>query len=90
MKQLNQEFVWFELNWQRPFALEDVTGLLAHLSQLTPRGFLCVEARSKGGNITYLIGTAAQYSGKISEIVRSHGEIELNAVKNVRRKPMSL
>ncbi len=90
MKRPNREFVWFALDWQRPFTVEDVHGLLAHLSQLTPRGYLAFEVRSRNGEIMHYVGFSPEYSGKICELVHSHGEIEFNAVKNVSRKPMSL
>ncbi len=90
MKRPDTDFVWYELNWQRPFTLENVHGLLAHLSQLTPRGYLAFEARSRNGEILQYVGFSPKYSGKISELVHSHGDIEFNAVKNISRKPMSL
>jgi len=90
MKRPDQEFVWYTLDWQRPFTLEDVHGLLAHLNQLTPRGYLAFEARSRNGKVLQYVGFSPQYSGKINELVHSHGEIEFSAVENMSRKPVSL
>lgn len=89
MKRPTTDFTWYEFDWQRPLSLEDVHGMLQHLSALTPRGYLAFEVRSRAGKIAYAIGTAPQYSGKIRELIRSHGDIEFNAT-SIRRKPMTL
>ena len=87
-----QDMQWFTLDWARPFPLEDVYGLLSHLSMLTPRGYLVLEARSSNNQTRYLVGTAPKYSGKIRELVQGRGDIEFNAVEetDASRKPMSL
>lgn len=83
-------FQWFEYDWQRPLSLDDVHGMLSHLSTQTPRGYLCVEARSRNGHIVYLVGTAPQYSGKMKELFQSHGDVSFSDVPTASRKPMRL
>ena len=38
--QLPLGFKWYEYTWHRPFSLDDVIGLLTHLAEFTPRGYL--------------------------------------------------
>jgi len=90
MKRPDNDFVWYALDWQRPFTIDDVTCLLAHISSSTPRGYLAFEVRSRNGEIMHYVGFSPQYSGKMIELFRSHGEIELTEVKNLTRKPVSL
>ncbi len=83
------DFDWYEFNWQRPIALEEVYAMLSHLSALTPRGYLVFEVRSRFGQVSFLIGTAAQYSGKIKEVMCSHGEVEFTKLPPEQRKAMA-
>lgn len=90
MKKPAQEFAWFNFNWQRPIELEEIHAMLSHLSALTPRGYLAFEARARDGKITYSIGTSPQYSGKIKELIRAHGNVEFSAQPRIARKPVSI
>lgn len=83
-------FVWYEYDWQRPLSLDDVHGLLSHLSTMTPRGYLALEVRSRNGQIVYMAGTAPQYSGKIRELFTSHGDVHFSDVPGASRKPVRL
>lgn len=89
MKAMNN-FVWYEYDWQRPLSLDDVHGLLSHLSTTTPRGYLALEVRSRNGQLVYMAGTAPQYSGKIRELFRSHGDVHFSDVPSASRKPVRL
>jgi len=88
--QLPQNFVWYEFTWRRPFSLDDVIGLLTHISAFTPRGYLVFEARGAGNQVRYLIGFDAKYSGKMIELFKGHGEIELTQVSAASRMRVSL
>ena len=83
-------FVWYEYDWQRPLSLDDVHGLLSHLSAATPRGYLCVEARCRNGRIVYLTGTSPTYSGKMKELFHTHGDVHFSDVPSASRKPVCL
>lgn len=83
-------FQWYEYDWQRPLSLDDVHGMLSHLSTMAPRGYLCVEVRSRNGHIVYLAGTAPEYSGKMKELFQSHGDVHFSDVPTASRKPMRL
>ena len=81
---------WYEYVWHRPFSLDDVIGLLTHLAAFTPRGYLVFEARGANNRVRYLIGFDAKYSGKMIELFKGHGEIELNEVPAASRRRISL
>ena len=84
------DFIWYELNWHRPFSLDDVHLLLSRISALTPRGFVAFEARSLNGQVSYYVGFATQYDGKMREVFQSAGDIELVEMERNKRKPMSI
>lgn len=81
---------WYEYTWHRPFSLDDVIGLLTHLAEFTPRGYLVFEARGYAGQVRYLVGFDPIYSGKMIELFKGHGEIELNEVPAASRRRISL
>ena len=81
---------WYEYNWRRPFSLDDVIALLTHLAAFTPRGYLVFEARGANNRVRYLIGFDAKYSGKMIELFKGHGEIELTEVPAASRRRISL
>ncbi len=89
MKATTDEFVWYEVDWQRPFNTEDVIGLLSHLATMTPRGFVAFETRCHEGQIAHLVGIASPFRGKMIELFKGHGEIELSDVPSAFRKPVS-
>ena len=83
------DFCWFEYDWQRPFVIDNVHELLSHIAAQTPRGYLVFEVRCVEGRISYLVGMSPQYKGKMIELFRGHGEIELHDVPTAFRKPVS-
>ena len=87
---MTSNIVWYEYDWQRPLSLDDVHGLLSHLSTMTPRGYLALEVRSRNGQIVYMVGTAPQYSGKMKELFISHGDVTFSDTPKNSRKPVRL
>ena len=78
--QLPSKLMWYEYTWHRPFSIDDVIGLLTHLASFTPRGYLIFEARGYSNQVRYLVGFDPIYSGKMIELFKGHGEIELIAL----------
>lgn len=89
MKKTKRDFAWFEVNWERPFELEDVYALLSHIGSLTPRGYMVFEVRSRNGQVNHKVGIAPEYSGKLREVFASHGNIEFIECEETYRKPMN-
>ena len=89
MKHPDTEFEFYEFVWQRPIELEEIHQMLSHLAGLTPRGYVAFEARSRNGKIRYFVGMTPQYSGKVKELMRAHGEIEFRKATGDTRKPMT-
>ena len=89
MNHPTDDFVWYEFDWQRPFAVEDVIGLLSNLATMTPRGFVALETRCHEGQIAHLVGFTRQYRGKMIELLKGQGEIDLSDVPQAFRRPMS-
>ena len=83
-----EELRWREVVWRRPFEIEAVWELLAHIAAATPRGAVLWEARGQGGHVRYLLGTDSKYSHKMEEIIRSHGDIRLYDAPEHTRKPV--
>ena len=88
--QLPLGFKWYEYTWHRPFSIDEVIGLLTHHAEFTPRGYLVFEARGYAGQVRYLVGFDPIYSGKMIELFKGHGEIELNEVPAASRRRISL
>ena len=89
MKTITEDFEWYAIDLQRPFDIEDVIGLLSHIATMTPRGFVALETRCHEGQIDHLVGFTPPYRGKMIELFKGHGEIELSDVPSAFRKPMS-
>lgn len=89
MRTITEEFEWYAIDWQRPFDIEDVIGLLSHIATMTPRGFVALETRCHEGQIDHLVGFTPPYRGKMIELFKGHGEIELSDVPSAFRKPMT-
>ena len=87
MKSINN-LCWYEINWERPFELDDVYALLSHIGSLSPRGYLAMEVRSHDGQVNYKVGITPEYSGKLREVFVSHGNIEFVECEEPNRKPM--
>jgi len=85
----NQDLIWYELHWQRPFNLEAVYDLLTHLAATSPRGSVIWEVRGTKGKVRFYLGTFACYSRKIHEVFRANGKIRFTAVEETKRTPMA-
>ena len=88
MKRKPEVLQWREMVWHRPFQIEAVWELLAHLAALTPRGAIIWETRSRNGSVRYILGTEPKYTSAIEEIARAHGNIQFYDVPEHTRKPM--
>lgn len=75
-----EHICWLEVNWQRPFSMESVWEVLAHLSALSHRGAVIWECRGKGGRVTHLLGADRSYINKIAQAFRAHGDIQFREV----------
>jgi hypothetical protein len=83
------EICWREFVWQRPFKLEAVWEMLAHLAALSPRGAIIWEARGHKGFVRYYLGAEHQHVRKIEETVKAHGNIQLFHAHEHTRKPIA-
>ena len=88
MKKASRDFSWYEMNWERPFELEDIYALLSHIGSLAPRGYMVMEVRSRDRQVNYKVGIAPEYSGKLREVFAAHGNIEFLECEKPNRKPM--
>ena len=89
MKRMIENMRWREVVWQRPFDVEAVWKMLAHLAALSPRGAVVWEARGAGGHVRYLIGTEHTYSSKIEECMKAHGNMQFYYLPDNARRPVS-
>lgn len=87
-KRPTQHLAWREVVWQRPFELEQVHELLAHLAVVTPRGSLVFEVRSHGGYVKHYIGADTTYLTKIETVIKTHGDIQIYPVADHLRTPV--
>lgn len=81
---------WLELAWKRPYSLETVYEVLAHLATLYPRGSLVLEIRSQKGYVKHLIGVEEEYQHKICECLKAHGNIRFYPYPDHLRKPVTI
>ena len=85
----NQELIWYEVFWQRPFELTAVYDLLTHLASTSPRGSIVWEARGIKGKVRFFLGTFACYSRKLHEVFKANGKIRFSAIDPVERTAIS-
>ena len=85
-----EHICWLEVNWQRPFDMEDVWNVLNGLSTLSPRGAVVWEVRGADGHITHLLGADRVYINKIAQVFRAHGDIQFREVNSESRTPVKL
>ena len=71
-----KEIVWREVFIQRPYEIETLYDILTHLASLTSRGPIIWEARSKGGEMRYLIGTMKNSVTRIQEVLKAHSSVQ--------------
>jgi hypothetical protein len=84
-----EDMRWREMVWRRPFEIESVWEMLAHIAALSPRGALIWEARGQSGYVRYLLGAEHKFWSKIEEAVKAHGNIEFYDAPEHTRKPVS-
>ena len=71
------KLAWREVVWQRPYELDQIYELLAHLAVTTPRGLVIWESRSHGGYVKHFVGADIRYISKIENVIKVHGDIQL-------------
>lgn len=67
MKRKFETLSWSELNWMRPFKIDDVKSMLGQLVGLTRRKAVIFEIRLSKNRVRYLLGTEEQ-KNRISDI----------------------
>ena len=80
---------WRKIIWARPYKIESVWEMLAHLAATSPRGAVVWEVRSKNGQVNYLLGVAERYIENVEETVKAHGDIQFHAMDNAERAPVT-
>lgn len=80
-----EDINWKKIIWSRPYKIEAVWEMLAHLAATSPRGAVVWEVRSKSGQISYLLGVAARYIRNVEEAVKAHGDIQFHAIDEAER-----
>lgn len=84
-----EDINWKKIIWSRPYKIEAVWEMLAHLAATSPRGAVVWEVRSKSGQISYLLGVAARYIRNVEEAVKAHGDIQFHAMDEAERTPVT-
>lgn len=84
-----EQICWKQVIWARPYKLETVWEILAHLAALSLRGAVIWEIRSQNGQISYLLGADKKYIGNIEKAVKAHGNIQFHTVNETERTPVS-
>ncbi len=85
-----EDINWKKIIWSRPYKIEAVWEMLAHLAATSPRGAVVWEVRSKSGQISYLLGVAARYIRNVEEAVKAHGDIQFHAMEKAERSPVTI
>jgi len=73
-----EQLTWREVVWQRPFRLEDVQEMLAHVASLSTRGAIVWEIRGNCKRIRYLLGCEGCHGSKIRQAMLPHGKIQFH------------
>ncbi len=71
-----KEIVWREVFMQRPYEIETLYDILTHLASLTSRGPIIWEARGKGGEMRYLLGTMKNSVTRVQEVLKAHSSVQ--------------
>ncbi len=82
------KIAWREVVWQRPYELDQIYELLAHLAVVTPRGSIVWESRSHGGYVKHYVGADTRYINKIENLIKVHGDIQLYPTEDHVRIPV--
>lgn len=84
-----EEINWRRFLWRRPYKVETIWEMLAHLAAASPRGALVFEVRSQNGQVNYLLGAAGRYIKKVEAAIKAHGDIQFHAMDGSERMPVS-
>lgn len=84
-----EDINWRKVLWTRPYKIEAVWEMLAHLAATSPRGAVVWEVRSKNGQVNYLLGVAERYIGNVEEAIKAHGNIQFHAMDESERTPVT-
>ncbi len=84
-----EDINWKKVIWSRPYKIEAVWEMLAHLAATSPRGAVVWEIRSKNGQVSYLLGAAGRYIKNAEEVIKAHGDIQFHAMDNAERAPVT-
>lgn len=85
-----EDINWKKIIWSRPYKIEAVWEMLAHLAATSPRGAVIWEVRSRNGNVSYLLGAAGRYIKNIEEAIKAHGDIQFHEVGEEKRIPVTV
>ena len=84
-----EDINWRKVLWTRPYKIEAVWEMLAHLAATSPRGAVVWEVRSKNGQVNYLLGVAERYIGNVEEAIKAHGNIQFHAMDESELTPVT-
>lgn len=84
-----EDINWRKVLWTRPYKIETIWEMLAHLAATSPRGAVVWEVRSKNGQVNYLLGAAGRYIRNVEEAIKAHGDIQFHAMDNAERAPVT-
>lgn len=84
-----EDINWKKIIWSRPYKIEAVWEMLAHLAATSPRGAVVWEVRSKNGQVNYLLGAAGRYIRNVEEAIKAHGDIQFHAMDESERTPVT-
>jgi len=84
-----EDINWRKVIWARPYKVETIWEMLAHLAATSPRGAVIWEVRSKNGQVNYLLGAAGRYIKNVEAAIRAHGDIQFHAMDEAERTPVA-
>lgn len=80
---------FYELLWQRPFALETVQAILGLLAETRPRGAVILEVRVSKGKINYYIGCNGNHAGKVKNCFARLTHVRFKVAAHSVRQPIA-
>jgi len=84
-----EDINWRKVLWTRPYKIETIWEMLAHLAATSPRGAVVWEIRGKNGQVSYLLGAAGRYIRNVEEAIKAHGDIQFHAMDEAERTPVT-
>lgn len=78
MKRKFEALSWSELNWIRPFEIDDVKSMMGQLVGLSRRKAVIFEIQLSKNRVRYLLGTEEQDKRHISQLIQSHRAIQFS------------